>query len=220
MTSRNAADKTLQKTNGFKPAPDHPHIQRPEAKECNSKNIAVRHGRRPNHIHDCSTRLPANPRLNPEPPASRIAHKIAGMFVPRVPKLARTNTGNGMPYFAPACAFNIIGIRTIKLPSRIVPTACFQFIPPAISDGASVDVVTSIDMENQSVTGFVSGPGTRRKKWSGPAPRCRAGVGMKNLVGAVLCHRDTSTLSPLEKRDAHVENVFLFLDENIHIAHC
>lgn len=55
-----------------------------------------------------------------------------------------------MPYFAPACAFKIIGTNTIKLPSRIVPTACFQFIPPAINDDASINVVTSIDMENQS----------------------------------------------------------------------
>ena len=67
-----------------------------------------------------------------------------------MPKLARTNTGKGMPYFAPACAFNTIGTSTIRLPSRIVKIACFQFMPPAISDDASMYVVTSIDIENHS----------------------------------------------------------------------
>ncbi len=55
-----------------------------------------------------------------------------------------------MPYFAPACAFRIIGISTIMLPSSTVQIACFQFMPPAISDEASMYVVTSIDMENHS----------------------------------------------------------------------
>jgi tryptophan synthase alpha chain len=40
--------------------------------------------------------------------------------------------------------------RTMRLPSRIVRTACFQFMPPAMSDEASMYVVTSIDMENHS----------------------------------------------------------------------
>ena len=32
----------------------------------------------------------------------------------------------------------------------MVKIACFQFMPPAISEEASMYVVTSIDMENQS----------------------------------------------------------------------
>ncbi len=91
-------------------------------------------------IHDCI----------PNQPQATIARSSAGIFAPRSPKLARTNTGNGMPYFAPACAFSSIGISTIRLPSRIVPTACFQFIPPAINADANMYVVTSIDIENHS----------------------------------------------------------------------
>jgi len=36
--------------------------------------------------------------------------------------------------------------------SRIVPIACFQFMPPAISPEASMYVLTSIDIENAILT--------------------------------------------------------------------
>ena len=39
------------------------------------------------------------------------------------------STGNGMPYFVPGCEFSRIGISTIVLPSRIVKSACHQFMP-------------------------------------------------------------------------------------------
>jgi hypothetical protein len=35
-------------------------------------------------------------------------------------------------------------------PSSTVQIACFQFMPPAMSELASMYVVTSIDMENHS----------------------------------------------------------------------
>jgi hypothetical protein len=54
------------------------------------------------------------------------------MLAPLTPKLALANTGKGMPYFAPACPFRIIGINTIVLPKRIVSIACHQFMPPPI----------------------------------------------------------------------------------------
>ena len=38
-----------------------------------------------------------------------------------------------MPYFVPGCEFSRIGISTIVLPSRIVSSACHQFIPALIS---------------------------------------------------------------------------------------
>ena len=63
---------------------------------------------------------------------------MAGTFAPRTPNDARTYTGKGIPYFVPACAFNSMGTSTIRFPSRIVPIACFQLMPPAISPDASM----------------------------------------------------------------------------------
>lgn len=77
-----------------------------------------------------------------------MARSIAGIFAPRVPKLARAKTWKGVPYFAPACAFKTIGTNTIRLPSKIVKTACFQFMPPTISELASMKVVTFMDIED------------------------------------------------------------------------
>ena len=55
-----------------------------------------------------------------------------------MPNEARQNTGNGMPYFVPASALRIIGITTTRLPRKIVTMACDQFIPPPMSDDASM----------------------------------------------------------------------------------
>ncbi len=43
-----------------------------------------------------------------------------------------------MPYFVPGCELSRIGMRTIVLPSRIVTSACDQFMPDAISPDASM----------------------------------------------------------------------------------
>ena len=83
-------------------------------------------------------RLAADPGLDAEPAARDQRPQNGGMFAPRTPNDARTSTGNGMPYFVPACALSSIGTRTIRFPSRIVPTACHQFIPPAIRPDASM----------------------------------------------------------------------------------
>ena len=74
----------------------------------------------------------------PNHPQATSARSTAGTFAPRTPNEARTNTGNGMPYFVPACALSSIGTSTIRLPSRMVPMACHQFIPPAIRPDASM----------------------------------------------------------------------------------
>ncbi len=74
----------------------------------------------------------------PNQPHATIARNTAGTFAPRTPNEARTKTGNGMPYFAPAWAFSSIGISTITFPSRMVPIACFQLMPPAINPEASI----------------------------------------------------------------------------------
>jgi hypothetical protein len=63
---------------------------------------------------------------------------MAGTFAPRTPNDARQSTGNETPYFVPACAFRIIGMRTMVLPSRIVTIACHQFMPASMNAPASV----------------------------------------------------------------------------------
>lgn len=60
---------------------------------------------------------------------STVALIIAGRLAPRSPNEARASTGNGMPYFGPACPVSSIGNSTIRLASAIVKTACFQSMP-------------------------------------------------------------------------------------------
>ena len=74
----------------------------------------------------------------PNQPQATSARKTAGILAPRTPKEARTNTGKGIPYFAPACAFSSMGTSTMRLPSRMVPMACHQLMPPAIKPEASM----------------------------------------------------------------------------------
>ena len=74
----------------------------------------------------------------PNQPQATIARSSAGTFAPFVPKLARHRTGNETPYFVPACALRIIGMRTTVLPSRMVIIACHQFIPCSMKPPASV----------------------------------------------------------------------------------
>ncbi len=74
----------------------------------------------------------------PNQPHATMARKMAGIFAPFTPKLARANTGNGMPYFAPACPFNTIGTSTMVLPKKMVNMACHQFMPPSINELASM----------------------------------------------------------------------------------
>src|ERR1700722_16972822 len=81
---------------------------------------------------------PPNHDWIPNHPQATSARSIAGIFAPSAPKLARTKTGKGIPYLAPACAFSSMGTSTIRFPMRMVNSACFQFMPPAISDDASM----------------------------------------------------------------------------------
>ena len=74
----------------------------------------------------------------PNQPHATSARSSAGTFAPRVPNAARQNTGNGMPYFVPAWALSTIGSSTMRLPRKIVRTACDQFMPPPMSDEASM----------------------------------------------------------------------------------
>ena len=56
-------------------------------------------------IHNRSIWKKAKPPIQvcmPNQPHATIARRIAGIFAPFVPKLALANTGNGIPYFAPA----------------------------------------------------------------------------------------------------------------------
>ena len=74
----------------------------------------------------------------PNHPHATSARAIAATFAPRMPKLERTSTGNGMPYFVPGCELSRIGISTIKLPSETVSSPCHHVIPAAIRPDASV----------------------------------------------------------------------------------
>src|SRR5713101_1100627 len=87
----------------------------------------------------CSASPPIHAWM-PNQPHATSARISAGTFDPNVPYAARANTGNGMPYFVPGCEFNRIGIRTMVLPSRIVTSACDQFMPDAMSPDASMYV--------------------------------------------------------------------------------
>ena len=84
--------------------------------------------------------LPPTNVLIPNHPHATTALAIAGMFAPNAPKEALANTGNGIPYFAPGCPFRSIGNKTIRLPSVMVRSACFQSIPSAIKPPANIYV--------------------------------------------------------------------------------
>jgi hypothetical protein len=101
-------------------------------------------------ISIASIALPPIHAWIPNHPQATIARSSAAKFAPRTPNDARSNTGNGIPYFAPACAFSNSGINTIRLPSSTVPIACFQSIPFAISPDANRYVVISMHIENHS----------------------------------------------------------------------
>jgi hypothetical protein len=108
----------------------------------NTKQTADPAAKRPQAGHKMrSMALMACPPIQvwmPNQPQATSARRMAGTFAPSTPNGARTSTGNGMPYLAPACAFSSIGTSTIRLPSRMVPIACHQFMPPAISPEASM----------------------------------------------------------------------------------
>ena len=74
----------------------------------------------------------------PNHPQATSARAIAATFAPRIPKLERTSTGNGIPYLVPGCEFSRIGISTMKLPSDTVSSPCHHVMPAAISPDASV----------------------------------------------------------------------------------
>ena len=74
----------------------------------------------------------------PNQPQATSARAMAATFAPRMPKLDRTSTGNGIPYFVPACELSRIGMSTMKLPSDTVSSPCHQVMPAAIRPAASV----------------------------------------------------------------------------------
>src|SRR4051794_3407048 len=81
----------------------------------------------------------------PNQPQATSARAMAATLAPRMPKLDRTSTGNGIPYFVPGCPLSSIGMSTIRLPSDTVSSPCHHVMPAAISPDASVYVVVTID---------------------------------------------------------------------------
>src|SRR3954468_22237933 len=100
----------------------------------------------------------------PNQPHATSARAIAATFAPRIPKLERTSTGNGIPYLVPGCEFSRIGIRTIRLPSVTVSSPCHQVMPAVIRPDASVYVVITIDSPTQSAARLY----VPHVRWSGP----------------------------------------------------
>ena len=76
----------------------------------------------------------------PNQPHATPARRRAGILAPKTPKDARARIGKGMPYFVPGWALRSMGIRTMRLPRVMVKSACFQFIPRAMSPPASMYV--------------------------------------------------------------------------------
>src|SRR6185436_7581317 len=97
----------------------------------------------------CSASPPIHAWM-PNQPHATSARINAGTLDPNVPYAARANTGNGMPYFVPGCELRRIGTSTIVLPSRIVNSACDQFMPAVISPDASMYVGMQCAMLTQS----------------------------------------------------------------------
>src|ERR687889_932298 len=106
----------------------------------------------------------------PNQPHATSARAIAATFAPRMPKLERTSTGNGIPYLVPGCEFSRIGIRTIRLPSATVIRPCHQVMPAVIRPDASVYVVITIDSPTQSAARLYV-----------PHVRCSGPVGLRSL---------------------------------------
>src|SRR6266850_2324515 len=82
----------------------------------------------------------------PNQPHATMARSSAGTLAPSTPNDARANTGNGMPYLAPAWALSSIGTSTIRLPRKMVTIAWLQDIPESISPEARVYVVMQTDI--------------------------------------------------------------------------
>ena len=74
----------------------------------------------------------------PNHPQATTARINAGMLEPNVPNEARNNTGNGIPYRVPACAFSTRGTSTTTLARITVKRACFQLIPASMSPAPSM----------------------------------------------------------------------------------
>src|SRR5690349_18217544 len=81
-----------------------------------------------------------------------------------------------MPYFVPAWAFRTIGTSTIRLPRKTVRTACHQFMPPPISDEASMYVGMHAAREIHSAA-----------KLAVPHFRPAAGTGARSSLYSRLC---------------------------------
>src|SRR4051812_27728963 len=76
----------------------------------------------------------------PNHPHATTARNTAATLAPAVPNEARANTGNGMPYLVPGCAFNRMGTSTMRLPRPMVNSACHQLMPVATRPPASMYV--------------------------------------------------------------------------------
>mmetsp|Transcript_8458 Transcript_8458/g.21806 ORF Transcript_8458/g.21806 Transcript_8458/m.21806 type:complete len:311 (-) Transcript_8458:14-946(-) len=64
--------------------------------------------------------LPPTQVWIPNQPQATRALSIEGMLAPSMPKLARLNTGKGIPYFVPGCAASTMGTRTSRFAIKML----------------------------------------------------------------------------------------------------
>ena len=115
--------KALQVADGFHAAPDHGHVQQPEAEEADPQNEGHRRRGWPQHVEHRVDGLAADPGLDAKPAAGHQRAQHCRNVCAAHAKGGAHEDGKGMPYLAPAWAFRSMGIRTMRLPSRMV-TEC------------------------------------------------------------------------------------------------
>ena len=129
----------LEELDALDAAQDDRHLQQPEDAE-RDRLVAASTSAQPDVsvvISVSSASAPIHVWI-PNQPHATSARAIAATFAPRMPKLERTSTGNGIPYFVPGCELSRIGISTMRLPSETVSSPCHHVMPAAIRPEASV----------------------------------------------------------------------------------
>ncbi len=99
-----------------------------------------------------------------------------------------------MPYFVPACALSTIGTRTMRLPRKMVSTACHQFMPESIMPEASMYVGTHADIEIHS-TAMSRMPHRRPERGTGAMSWLKYGEPLRSAVSSSMPVSRTTDVS-------------------------
>ena len=129
------------------PQVDHGHVDGPEGEEAGELGDVDAEARRRGSAcqrgnedrEDLVDGLAADPGLDAEPAAGDEGAQEGGeVGAARAERGAAEDRKGDAVLACPACAFRIIGTSTIRLPRKIVRIACHQFMPPPISEEASM----------------------------------------------------------------------------------